>query len=67
MGIEDLLRRTIEMGASDLHLKAGRAPTVRVDGTLEALAEPALSAADSEAIANELMPEWRRERVLGPR
>ena len=47
MSIEDLLRRTVEMGASDLHLKSGRAPTVRVDGTLEALPEPPLTAADS--------------------
>ncbi len=67
MKIQELLRRTVEMGSSDLHLKAGRPPTVRVDGTLEALPEPALSAADAEAIADELMPDWCREAFSTPR
>jgi len=59
--IEQLLRQAVEMGASDLHLKAGRAPTVRVDGTLEPLGEPPVTALDTIAIANELMPDWRQE------
>jgi twitching motility protein PilT len=59
--IEQLLRQAVEMGASDLHLKAGRAPTVRVDGTLEPLAYPPQTAQDTIAIANELMPDWRQE------
>ena len=62
MTIEELLRQTVEMGASDLHLKAGRAPTVRVDGTLEAAARRRRSTdAETAAIATELMPEWRQE------
>jgi twitching motility protein PilT len=61
VSIEELLRQTVEMGASDLHLKSGRAPTVRVDGTLEALQAPRLGDADTSSIATELMPEWRQQ------
>ncbi len=61
MDINNLLRQMIEMGASDLHVKAGRAPTVRVDGTLESLAAAPLTAEQCAEVANELLPEWRRE------
>jgi twitching motility protein PilT len=60
--IDDLLRQTVEMEASDLHLKTGRAPTVRVDGQLEPLQVPALTADATLAIATELMPEFRQEQ-----
>ncbi len=49
------------MGASDLHLHAGRPPTVRVDGTLEPLAAPPLSAQDTAGLADRIMPDYRRE------
>jgi twitching motility protein PilT len=35
--IDDLLRRTVEAGASDLHIKVGSPPVVRVDGELRRL------------------------------
>jgi twitching motility protein PilT len=34
MHIHDLLRLTVDKGASDLHLKAGGAPVLRIDGEL---------------------------------
>ena len=37
MDLNSLLRTAVERGASDVHLKAGRPPLVRVDGALEAL------------------------------
>jgi twitching motility protein PilT len=61
VGIEELLRQAVGMGASDLHLKAGRPPTVRIDGALEALAYPALTAHDTATIATDVMPEWRQD------
>src|SRR6476620_2463484 len=36
--IDDLLRMTISFGASDLHLRAGAAPVIRVNGELRPLA-----------------------------
>lgn len=44
MTIQDLLQLTISRNASDLHLVAGYAPTVRVDGELVPLEAPVLSA-----------------------
>ena len=62
MNVNELLRQVIQMGASDLHLKAGRPPMVRVDGNLEPMAAPAFSADEVLAIANEIMPDFRREQ-----
>ena len=60
MEITELLRHTVEAGASDLHLKAGNVPFVRVDGELSPTAFGAMSAADTEAAALALMPEHKR-------
>ena len=35
MGASELLRYMVEVGASDLHLRSGSCPFVRVDGQLE--------------------------------
>ena len=35
MEIDELLRFTVERGASDLHLKVGNVPFIRVDGELQ--------------------------------
>ncbi len=53
--VAPLLRALVELGGSDLHVKAGVAPRVRIDGRLRALSTPALTAADTEAIAAEVM------------
>jgi len=46
-----LLTRAVESGASDIHLKLGQPPIVRLDGDLEQLEEvPALSEPDLEAV-----------------
>ena len=60
MDVTDLLRHTVEMGASDLHLKAGNVPFIRVDGELMPSPYPALSPSESEAYANSLMPDHKR-------
>ena len=46
----------VEVGASDLHLRAGSAPFVRVDGQLEPCPFPALTAHDTEMLATEMLP-----------
>jgi twitching motility protein PilT len=58
--VTDLLRYTVEMGASDLHLKAGNVPFIRVDGELLPSPFPALSPSEAEAYANAIMPEHKR-------
>jgi len=51
MELDSLLRRAVEAGASDVHLKAGRSPVVRRDGELGELEDwPALDGAALEAM-----------------
>ncbi|HEX2154161.1 MAG TPA: PilT/PilU family type 4a pilus ATPase, partial [Acidimicrobiia bacterium] len=55
VAIDDLLRRVVESSASDLHLKVGSPPVVRVDGDLTRLDDfPSLKPDDTEALAAEL-------------
>jgi twitching motility protein PilT len=59
MDLNAMLRRAVELGASDVHLKLGRPPVVRRDGELTPLAEwPPLGEADLESAV---------ERVAGAR
>jgi twitching motility protein PilT len=58
--VTDLLRHAVEVGASDLHLKAGNVPFVRVDGELQPAPYPVLSAEDTAGAAVALMPEHKR-------
>jgi twitching motility protein PilT len=60
MNIDELLRRTVEAGASDLHLKVGNVPFLRVDGALEPLAQEALTAEMTETFALAVMGEHKR-------
>jgi twitching motility protein PilT len=54
------LRKMLEQNASDLHLKVGCAPTLRVDGELKSLPLPALRPDDMKALADQIMPPKRR-------
>jgi twitching motility protein PilT len=60
MNIDELLRRTVEAGASDLHLKVGNVPFLRVDGALEPTAYEPLTAADTESFALAVMGDHKR-------
>jgi twitching motility protein PilT len=59
--VTELLRYTVEMGGSDLHLKAGNVPFIRVDGELEPTPFPALSSNDTVGAAIAIMPEHKRK------
>ena len=59
MEITELLRHAVEVGASDLHLKAGNVPFVRVDGELSPTEFESMTAADTEAASLALMPEHK--------
>ena len=63
MHINELLRSAMEHRASDLHLKAGSYPMMRVDGILAPAAEDKrLEREDTEAIAAMIMPRAQFER-----
>jgi twitching motility protein PilT len=63
--VTELLRYTVEMGGSDLHIKAGNVPFIRVDGELEPTPFPALSSNDTAAAAIAIMPEHKRKEFEG--
>ena len=52
---KSILQQMVLQGASDLHLKVGRSPTLRVHGHLAALPMPPLKPEDLTGLAKELM------------
>ncbi|HEY9377635.1 MAG TPA: PilT/PilU family type 4a pilus ATPase [Jiangellaceae bacterium] len=62
MNFDELLRHTVERGASDLHLKVGNVPFLRIDGDLHPTSFPVLSSEDTVAYALEVMSEHKRRR-----
>src|SRR6059036_1805379 len=59
MDIAELLRYAVEMGASDLHLKAGNVPFIRVDGSLRPTSFKSLTPVESQTFAAQLMPDHK--------
>jgi twitching motility protein PilT len=57
---DELLRRVVGIRASDLHLKAGSPPIVRLDGRLEVLNTDELAPTDTARLADALVPAHRR-------
>lgn len=61
--ITTLLRRVVDMDASDLHLTVGVPPYVRVKGELQPLAEfPVLTVDHLEALLDVVLPDKFRQR-----
>ena len=64
MDLDELLRHAVEAGASDLHLKVGNVPFIRVDGELAPAPFADLAAGDTESFAFEVMGEHKRKQFL---
>jgi twitching motility protein PilT len=65
MELNSLLRRAVELGASDIHLKVGVPPILRRDGSLGPLEEaPVVTDKDTEAVL-ELVGKRSPERLAG--
>jgi twitching motility protein PilT len=63
LDINALLKRAIQMKASDLHIKAGLQPTVRVDGRIIPLQdEKRLTQEDTSDLASSIMMDHQREQ-----
>jgi twitching motility protein PilT len=63
LGIAQLLRFTIEQGASDLHLSAGQPPLLRIHGDLRRVELPPMSPSDVNRLVAEVMTE-ENQRVF---
>jgi twitching motility protein PilT len=60
MNIDELLRHTVERGASDLHLKVGNVPFLRIDGDLAPTSHDVLTPQDTVTFSNAVMSEHKR-------
>jgi len=60
--MDELLAKVVEAKASDLHLKVGSPPMIRVDGELRSLDEPPLTPDDTKDFAASLMTEKQIRR-----
>jgi len=61
--IDDLLRRAVESKASDLHLKVGNHPYLRVDGILEPLADvPRVTPEEMLSMAFSMMTNRQKQK-----
>ncbi len=60
--INELLKKAVQMGASDLHVKAGSVPIIRLHGELTTLSgEKRLTLEDTANIASTIMNEAQQE------
>ncbi len=55
MSVEPYLRSLVDLFGSDLHLKVGSPPRVRIDGRLRRLQAPVLTPEDTEAMVREVL------------
>ena len=63
MNIDDLLRTAVERKASDLHLKVGNHPYLRIDGSLGAMAElTRISPEDMLSMAFSMMTNRQKQK-----
>jgi twitching motility protein PilT len=60
--LPDLLRQTIELDASDLHLTAGSPPQVRVHGELQRLDMPDLTPSETKQFAYSVLTDVQKKR-----
>ncbi len=56
-----VLRQMLEQNASDLHLKVGCAPTLRVNGELKTLPLAPMRSDDMKTLADQIMPPKRQK------
>jgi twitching motility protein PilT len=62
MHIDDLLKLVVEKQGSDLHIRAGEPPVIRVYGDLVRTDFPRLSAEDAKQLVYDILSDERRHR-----
>ena len=62
MNLPDLLKATLDLGGSDLHLSIGSPPQVRVDGHLRRLEQPDLTPDTSKALAYSVLTDAQKKK-----
>jgi twitching motility protein PilT len=64
LDLDQLLRQAVEHDASDIHIKVGAPPFVRIDGKLEKTGFDAVTPAETERVAFAIMPKQRADEFL---
>ncbi len=64
LDLDAVLKNAVEHGASDVHIKVGSPPRMRLDGELTLAAEDDVQPADTERVAFAIMPKIRAEEFL---
>jgi twitching motility protein PilT len=64
LDLDRLLAYAVERNASDVHIKVGSPPFIRIDGRLERIDHPPVSPVETERIAFAIMPKQRAEEFL---
>jgi twitching motility protein PilT len=60
--LPEMLQKTIQAGASDLHLTSGVPPQIRVDGKLRPVGDQVLGAADTKRLAYSVMTDGQKHQ-----
>jgi twitching motility protein PilT len=60
--LPEMLQKTIQSGASDLHLANGSPPQIRVDGRLRTIEDQLLSPADTKRLAYSVMTDGQKHQ-----
>ena len=60
--LPDLLKQTVELSGSDLHLSIGSPPQVRVHGELQRLEHPDLTPSDTKALSYAVLTDAQKKR-----
>ena len=64
LDLDQLLAYAVERNASDVHLKVGSPPFIRIDGHLEKIDHASVSPVETERIAFAIMPKQRAEEFI---
>lgn len=62
MSLPDLLKKTLDLGGSDLHLSIGSPPQVRVDGHLRRLDEPVLTPDTLKSLCYSVLTDAQKKK-----
>ncbi len=60
--LAEMLQKVMQVGGSDLHLSTGSSPQIRVDGKLNPMDVPPLSAADTKRLAYSVMTDTQKHK-----
>src|SRR5712671_5438092 len=60
--LPELLKTTVEMNASDLHIATDSPPQVRVDGELQRLQQPELTPAETKQLVYSVLTDSQKKR-----